>query len=243
VNNMKHVIIYNQLEVEYHGGKRYVNEDLFRFLHCQIDIILHLGWSPDDIILGTNFDFEYRGVKNHHLTNICKWSGFNNFWFGALELLQKGVIKDNFWLHDHDSWPIRKFDFPKFDGEIAGCEYVATREWNCGSIYCKQSCTDVLEYIVETLTINKDVIVSSDEIFISHLRAHSPIKPMLSSIDNTYNVGVTHGPLRLNAATKPVNVLSFNPGLEIGRERLMNTGLFNEIPADILEIYRKYFPI
>ena len=238
---MKQVIIYNQLDVEYHGGKRYVNEELFRFLQCQIDISLHLGWKPEDIILGTNFDFEYRGVKNHHLTNICTWSGFNNFWFGALELLQNGVITDNFWLHDHDSWPIRKFDFPEYNGEIAGCEYIGTEQWNCGSIYCKKSCTDTLEYIVDTLMLNKEVIVSSDEIIISHLRAYSPIKNKLTSINTTYNVGVTHGPLRLAAASKPVNVLSFNPGIDAGRKRLMDTGLYNEIPKDILEIYQKYF--
>jgi hypothetical protein len=240
---MKQVIIYNQLDVEYHGGKRYINEDLFRFLHCQIDISLHLGWKPEDIILGTNFDFEYRGVKNHHLTNVCTWSGFNNFWFGALELLRNGVIDDDFWLHDHDSWPIRKFNFPEYNGEIAGCEYIGTEQWNCASIYCKKSCADTLEYIVDTLMLNKEVIVSSDEIIISHLRAYSPIKNELTSINTTYNVGVTHGPLRLAAATKPVNVLSFNPGVEIGRERLMTTGLYNEIPKDILEIYQKYFPI
>lgn len=240
---MKQVIIYNQLNVEYHGGKRYVNEELFNFFKCQIDISLHLGWTPDDIILGTNFDFEYRGVKNHYLTNVCEWSGFNNFWFGAYELLEKGVINDDFWLHDHDSWPINKFEFPKFVGEVAGCEYVGTTEWNCGSIYFKKDAKEILEYIVETLIMNKETIVSSDEIIISHLRAYSPIAKYMSSINTTYNVGVTHGPLRLAAANKPVNVLSFNPGLEIGRTRLIEAGLNKEIPSDILQIYQRYFPI
>jgi len=240
---MKQVIIYNQLNTSNHGASRYVNEELFKFLQCQIDISLHLGWDVNDIVLGTNFDFEYRGVKNYHLTKICDWSGFHNFWFGALELMELGIITEDFWLHDHDSWPIRKFSFPEFQGEIAGCEYIGTREWNCGSIYCKGSSKEILQYIVEVLTLNKDVELSSDEVFISHLRADSPIKNYLTSINTTYNVGVTHGQLRLNAAIKPVNVLSFNPSLEKGRERLKSSGLYTEIPSELLTIYQKYFPL
>lgn len=240
---MKNVIIYNQINSNYHGASRYIDEDLIKFLHCQIDISLYLGWSPEDIILGTNFDFEYRGVKNYHLTKICDWSGFHNFWFGALELMEIGILTEDFWLHDHDSWPIQQFDFPEFNGEIAGCEYIGTKEWNCGSIYCKKSSKEILQYIVEFLTINKEVDLSSDEVFISYLRANSPIQQYLTSINTRYNVGVTHGHLRLNAATKPVNVLSFNPLLDKGRERLKSSGLYNEIPINLLSIYKKYFPL
>ena len=32
-----------------------------------------------------------------------------------------------------------KFDFPEFDGEMAGCEYQDNHQWNCASIYCKKS--------------------------------------------------------------------------------------------------------
>lgn len=241
---MKQVIVYNQINTEYHGAKRYIDDELRKFFQCQIDVSLHLGWNPEDIILGTNFDFEYRGVKSHELYDICKWSGFNNFWFGAVELLERGIITEDFWLHDHDSWPNRKFNFPDYNGEVAGCEYVGTDEWNCGSIYCKKTSLETLQYIKEFLTVNKDVDLSSDEVFISILRKRdNPIQDRLTSINTSYNVGVTHGPLRLAQATKPVNVLSFNPAVARGIERLKESTLYNEINKDLLPIYQKYFLI
>ncbi len=241
---MKQVIVYNQINTEYHGAKRYIDDELRKFFECQIDISLHLGWKTSDIILGTNFEFEYRGVVAHQLTNVCTWSGFNNFWFGAIELLEKGIITEDFWLHDHDSWPNRYFEFPEFKGEVAGCEYVGTTEWNCGSIYCKSSSLDTLKYIKEFLTVNKEVDLSSDEVFIAYLRKNpNPIQSNLVSIDTKYNVGVTHGQLRINSATKPINVLSFNPAVEKGRSRLKSSGVYNEIPTNLLPIYKKYFPL
>ena len=99
---MKQVIVYNQIDSDYHGG-RCENETLFRYFRSQIDWSLSLGWKKDDIIIGTNFSFEYNGVKNHNLTDICTYSGFNNFWYGALELIKNGVLTEDFWLHDQDS--------------------------------------------------------------------------------------------------------------------------------------------
>lgn len=241
---MKQVIIYNQIQKETHGGQRYVDDELRNFLCCQIDISLHLGWNPDDIILGTNFDFEYKGVKSYILNDVCEWSGFHNFWYGAIELMERGILTKDFWLHDHDSWPIKKFNFPKFAGEVAGCEYVGTSEWNCASIYCKSSSLETLQYIKDALIMNKEIEMSSDEVMIAILRKnYNPIQSRLTSINTRYNVGVTHGELRRDAAERPINVLSFNPAVEKGRRSLVNTKLYDEIPIDILDILKKYFPL
>ena len=239
---MKQVLIYNQLNTEYHGAKRYIDDELRNFFQCQIDISLELGWKPEDIILGTNFEFEYRGVIAHQLKDICEWSGFNNFWFGAVELLERGIIDSDFWLHDHDSWPNRYFEFPDFEGDVAGCEYIGTTEWNCGSIYCKKDSLPTLQFIKEFLTINKDVDLSSDEVFIAYLRkTPNDIQHKLVSINTRYNVGVTHGPLRIAAATTPINVLSWNPGVEKGISRCKESGVFDQINPEILSTYQKYF--
>lgn len=239
---MKQVLIYNQLNTEYHGAKRYIDDELRNFFQCQIDISLELGWKPEDIILGTNFEFEYRGVIAYQLKDICEWSGFNNFWFGAVELLERGIIDSDFWLHDHDSWPNRYFEFPDFEGDVAGCEYIGTTEWNCGSIYCKKDSLPTLQFIKEFLTINKDVNLSSDEVFIAYLRKNpNDIQHKLVSINTRYNVGVTHGPLRIAAATTPINVLSWNPGVEKGISRCKESGVFDQINPEILSTYQKYF--
>lgn len=215
---MKQVLIYNQIDTNYHGASRYQNEELFNYFKAQIDWSLSLGWKKTDIIIGTNFDFSYNGITNYHLYDVCKYSGFNNFWYGAYELLSADINNDifegeDFWLHDQDSWPVRYFDFPIFEGEIAGCEYQGTNQWNCGSIYCKNSSKYVLEYIVKLMKDNPNLDISSDEVLIGWCRfdERSQISDLMKSINTRYNVGVTHFQKRFDFAEKPINVFSFKP--------------------------------
>jgi hypothetical protein len=213
---MKNVIVYNRVDTTYHTSKEFNDSHLINYLNAQIDNSLRLGWAKEDIIIGTNFDFEYRGIKNHQLKDVCTYSGFNNFWYGALELMNNGVLVEDFWLHDQDTWPIAKFEFPDFSGEVAGCEYIKTPQWNCGSVFLKKTSKDILEYIVELMRNNESHIVSSDEEWIAFLRHsdHSEIRQYLTSIDTRYNVGRTWFDDRYQMATKPVNVLAFKPDLE-----------------------------
>jgi hypothetical protein len=233
---MKNVIVYNQVQTTYHTSEKYTDEHLINYLKAQVDNSLRLGWNKEDIIIGTNFDFEHKGIINHKLKDVCTYSGFNNFWYGALELMNNGVLEDNFWLHDQDTWPIRKFDFPNFDGEIAGCEYIVTKQWNCGSVYFKKTSKFILEYIVELMRNNPNHKVSSDEEWIAFLRHsnHSEIKDYLKSLNTQYNVGVTHFNDRYNSANKPINVLAFKPDLE----RDYNT-MKHLIDTELMNIFKK----
>jgi|TARA_B100000035_G_scaffold313794_1_gene328342 hypothetical protein len=208
---MKLVMPFVQINTTYHGGGRYENEELFKYFRAQIDWSLELGWTKEDIIIGTNFDFEYRGIESYHLYNICDFSGFNNFWYGAHELLSAEIIDDDFWLHDQDCWPNEFFTFPKFDGLIGGCEYIGTPQWNCGSIFVKKEAGQFLGSIVSTMEENRHTPISSDEQVIVNLRAIEEIKHLFSSIDTTYNCGLTHFDLRYESATKPLKVCSFKP--------------------------------
>ena len=234
---MKNVIVYNQIKNENPGGNRYVDEHLIKYLNSQIDNYIRIGWDLDDIIIGTNFEYEYKGIKNHFLEDVCTHSGFNNFWYGALELMNKGILKDDFWLHDQDSWPVRKFEFPNFDGEIGGCEYQGTNQWNCGSIYFKKTSKPILEYIVELLRDNPEVPVSSDEEWIAFCRfnGQSEIKNYLSSIDTRYNVGYTHFDKRYNNATKPICVLAFKPDEKNNFDRVENY-----VDKGLSDIFKKH---
>jgi len=238
---MKNVIVYNQIKTNNHGANRWNDGDLFRYFKAQIDNSLRLGWKREDIILGTNFKFDYNRIESYLLTNICEWSGFHNFWYGALELIDKGIINEEFWLHDHDSWQISPMVFPQFDGDVAGAEYVGTREWNCGSIYFNKNCKPTLQYIVDTLEENKEVKVSSDEVIIGFLRKNSPIKHKMTSINQRWNVGMTHAQLRHDSAIKPIIVLSFKPDQEDIYKKLQDKGLYSLISSEFLTILNNNF--
>jgi len=238
---MKNVIIYNQINTTNHGASRWSNDILFSYLKAQIDNSLRLGWNINDIIIGTNFKFEYKGIESYILHDICSWSGFNNFWYGALELVRKGVINENFWLHDHDSWQIHAMEFPNFNGDIAGVEYVGTNEWNCGSIFFNKNCLATLQYIVDTLEENKHVHVSSDEVIIGFLRRNSPISTKMISINQRWNVGLTYGRLRKLSAYKPIIVLSFKPDQKDIYTKLEQNELNDLLSSDFLTILNNNF--
>ena len=199
-------MIYNIVDQK----RRHDDKELFTLFKMQIDNSLHYGWQAEDIILGTNFDFEYKGIKSYRLTNVCKFNIFNNKWYGMLELMQLGVLNDDFWFHDQDNWQINQFDFPEFLGEIGACTYVKTPEWNTGSVFVKRSALNILEYIVQSMKMNP-VEYQSDENWIAFLRTQSEIVPFLSTINTEYCVGYTFFNERYQLANKPVKVLGFVP--------------------------------
>jgi len=207
---MKNVYIYNVVE----DNIRYDNELLLNYFRAQVDNSLRFGWKKEDIIIGTNFDFEHNGVKNIKLKNICTTNIFNNKWYGMLELMNNGYIDDDFWFHDQDSWQVSKVEFPEFVGEIGGCTYVYTPEWNTCSMFLKQTSVSIVEYIVEFMKINDNTNFYSDENYISLLRGGSPIQDYLTTLNNKFNVGLTHMEKRYQAAEKPVCALGFQPHVQ-----------------------------
>jgi len=207
---MKNVYIYNVVE----DNIRYDNELLLNYFRAQVDNSLRFGWKKEDIIIGTNFDFEHNGVKNIKLKNICTTNIFNNKWYGMLELMNNGYIDDDFWFHDQDSWQVSKVEFPEFVGEIGGCTYVYTPEWNTCSMFLKQTSVSIVEYIVEFMKINDNTNFYSDENYISLLRGGSPIQDYLTTLNNKFNVGLTHMEKRYQAAEKPVCSLGFQPHVQ-----------------------------
>ena len=207
---MKNVYIYNVVE----DNIRYDNELLLNYFRAQVDNSLRFGWKKEDIIIGTNFDFEHNGVKNIKLENICTTNIFNNKWYGMLELMNNGYIDDDFWFHDQDSWQVSKVEFPEFVGEIGGCTYVYTPEWNTCSMFLKQTSVSIVEYIVEFMKINDNTNFYSDENYISLLRGGSPLQDYLTTLNNKFNVGLTHMEKRYQAAEKPVCSLGFQPHVQ-----------------------------
>ena len=204
---MKNVLIYNRLE----NNLRYTDKVLLNSLKAQVDNSLRFGWKRSDIVIGTNFDFEYNGVKNYELKNICYHNPFFNKFYGMLELMDSGVLDDDYWFHDQDAWQINKITPPKFDGEIAGCTYVFTPEWNTCSMFIKKTATEVIRYIVEFMEMNSSFKVQSDENWIAYLRKNTEISPYFTTINNKYNVGRTHIEDRYRAADLPVCVVGFQP--------------------------------
>lgn len=78
----------------------------------QIDNSLSLGWERDDIILATNFDYEYNGVKSLAVGdgNYCRAHWPATKINVLLDLISTGVIGPGVhWYHDFDCFQLVAF--------------------------------------------------------------------------------------------------------------------------------------
>ena len=57
-------------------GFDWSNTQSLTYIKAQIDNSLAFGWKPEDIIIATNFEFEYNGVKTVIFENQSKFSQY-----------------------------------------------------------------------------------------------------------------------------------------------------------------------
>ena len=173
---MKNVMVFVSVDfdkVKVEDGWSYMKDDDYmnktiRFIKAQIDNSIELKWKVEDIILATNFEFEYRGVKSILLEKTCSYSQFFNKEYAILELLEKGIVKDtNLWYHDLDAFQLEEFEFPKFDGDWGTCVYpnYDGHSCQCGVLYIKPTAIDIFREMITKME-NQEFGTTNDEIVI-----------------------------------------------------------------------------
>ena len=229
---MKNVIVFQEFVHHTDGRHDWKKEELFNYFRAQIDNSLYWGWDKKDIVVCTNYDFEYKDIKPVRLQKISI-NATSNKEYAIYELLSEGIIKENFWLHDFDDWQIEKFDFPEFGGDIGLAKYCGCGgdcdcvRWNCGSIFTKPSAIDIWELFYNFVEQNKDnkkfISDGNDEIYIDTLYVnYQEVRDRISKINSEYNVGCSGFSDRYGIANKPVKVIAFKPNVKRDLEIFVN---------------------
>ena len=210
---------YEKLGVKIKEGQTNYSkmENTFKLLKVQIDNSLECGWDPKDIVIATNFEFEYKGVKTYVLDEICDYSQFFHKQYATLEMMKKGIFEgQNIWYHDLDAFQLESFDFPYFNGDWGTCVYPNGdgHSMQCGVIYLKHSSQDIFEYLVTKMknrayNTNCDEQVTRAEVKLNPQFAHR-----VSTLDTSYNMGMTGFNDRYKNAVKPLKVAHFHPNDE-----------------------------
>ena len=126
------------------------SNDAGQLVKVQIENSLALGWKKEDLLLVTNFDYQYGEVKAIVLKDVefferkPQASKIN----AIIKMFEHGMIKDGemYWFHDIDAYqlePITEAEIDLSRANIALADYggVKFREvdrWNTASIFLKQ---------------------------------------------------------------------------------------------------------
>ena len=218
---------------------RYKFEGIDLLLKAQIHNSLDLNWKIEDIILLTNFDYEYMNVKsiNAKLNKKCLTG---SKMFGMRYLFDHDMVNDVIWAHDLDAWQNAQFDCPEFLD--AGIACYSNSKYNGGSIFWKKSAEDIVDKILDEIEGNSE---NKEEPTLNRILKSKEYNNRVTNVDNTFNVGCSGYVKRWDRSMKPIRVCHFHPYNNIAWEThaLDRNGLDEKGVSDRLEaILRQYYP-
>ena len=117
----------------YLNPSKQFNKENDELTKIQIDNSLDLGWKIEDILLVTNFDYEYRGVKALVVGDDCYYSK-NNFYRSSKipvinQLFKDGIINEGeiYWFRDNDAFQLEPLTEEKIKLDMDG-SYMGNRD-------------------------------------------------------------------------------------------------------------------
>ena len=220
---------------------RYKSTKIETLLKAQIENSLELGWSVGDIIIYSNFDFEFMGVKTEivELNDFC-FTGSKMF--GLKHLFNSREIDDVVWAHDLDAWQNCPFRCPDFGGDV-GCAQYSTPKYNGGSIFWTPKSKDIIDEVVKRLTEDEE---TKEEPTLNRVFKSGEYKERISIVDHTYNVGCSGYVPRFERSIKPIRVCHFHPyngtAWEIHALDRDDAGAISVSPR-LESLLRRYYPL
>lgn len=203
---MKNVMIANFQKVREASSLDKLNT----YLRAQIENSLKVGWRAKDILLLTNFEYEFLGVKARvvpmdPMRVICSMS------FGLQALFQHGWADDVLWVHDLDAWQNAWFACPAFR-DIGICEYSDRHNiprYNCGSVFLRPGAKDIVNLVHFLLASDKEKMREEP---LYHRVLNAPAyEKRVTVLDGRYNVGTSGFVGRYERSRKPILVCHFHP--------------------------------
>lgn len=188
----------------------------------QIDNSLEMGWRLEDIILVTNFPYEYNGVKSIVIgdENYCPFSvGTPSKINAIVDLFERGFIEDDlYWFHDFDAFQLAELnvDIPK--NMIALTRYGVcdpkkglNGRWSTGSLFFGNDTQDMFRWIKEAVYKYQ----ANEEVSLLALTRHNRhgILDRIKELNISYNFATRRRNIVVGyeIAEKPLKVIHFHP--------------------------------
>lgn len=199
---MKNLLIYLD-------PKRRFNDENQSYIEIQIENSLNY-WRKEDIVLVTNFPYEYQAVKALEVPgNLYSQSSPCIIKVNAIVyLLENKLLNELAWFHDTEAWQIAPLDL-KLDKELGLTDYGWDKKWNGGSMFFQPTTLDIFKLWQESIYINR----KDDEKSLMILTNNNSqgINSRIQRLNITYNIGKRHVESNLAIADKPIKVFHFHP--------------------------------
>lgn len=200
--------------------------DAGQLIKVQIENSLALGWKQEDIMLMTNFNFQYGPIKATILEDVeffepkPQASKIN----AIIKLSENGIIKNKelYWFHDIDAfqlYPIQDSEIDIEDTQIALTTYGRYRKWNTGSIFFKSKSLDIFSAIREVMYKMK---IDEERVLSLLTTTNIDLKNRVKEINRTYNFTAFNLRSSYKTAIKPIRVVHFHPQAYIRQLQIEN---------------------
>lgn len=185
-------------------------------------------WKKEDIIIVTNFPYEYAGMKAFEVPYLINKQYYenpraimNSKINVIIHLLENKILTEPAWFHDLDAFQLAPFDF-NFDKDLALVCYGVYPEVllqplgkdyfnriNFGSIFFKPESLDIFKLLLERMDANKHY--EEDEMTIMYGENINNVQDRIKILDSGYNLGTHNTNTNLALSQKPIKITHFPP--------------------------------
>jgi len=182
-------------------------------------------WKPEDLIIATNFPYEYKGIKAIEVPDLINSQYpadpkaiINSKTNVIIYLLENKIITELAWFHDTDAFQLAPLDLSQIEKDLGLVKYGIypkrnlkqlnvpdSERINSGNIFFKPESLDIFKRVLEKM--DKELLLDED--------AFSLMLPQISSrvqiMNQTYNIGARYIHKNLNISDKPIKVVHFPP--------------------------------
>lgn len=208
---MKNLLIYT-------GPNKKFSEEDSVLARIQIDNSLDLGWKKEDVMLVTDFPYEYNGVKSFVIDKDI----YYQFDLAAnkvpviIHIIEQGVIGEDelYWSHDFDAYENDKIEEGELDlsnFDLGLVHYFYKPEWVFSNVFFKKGARDILELLDRTINERPHLSRNNEKTLTWLIKKNKIDTKRFKRLNVTYNIAKRYIPSIYKEATKPLKVLHFRP--------------------------------
>lgn len=224
------------------------NDEHKKLVKIQIENSLSLGWKIEDIMLVTNFEYEYNGVKSIVLEDnvFCNFFTPTTKLYTIVRLFEKKLIKDDlYWYHDFDCFELNRIIESEVRNEMGSCNLGASnycqRYRLCSaSMFFDKNAEDIFRWLKKESENNK--VNEEHSLMRMVYDENNPLRLRFKIVNTTYAFHKFNIVPTYKTTIKPIRAAHFHLTPDkyefyVEGKNKLNMVL---IPERLIEIFKKY---